>query len=91
MSQFSRRSILKLGGLTVASASAGRTISKVNDAAVSPVMRPVAHADVTLLGGPMLEQFQSHHATLLAMDEDALLKPFRVTVGLSAPGEDLGG
>jgi hypothetical protein len=55
------------------------------------MMRPAGYADVTLLDGPMLEQFQSTHRTLLAMDEDALLKPFRQAAGLPAPGEDLGG
>ena len=39
----------------------------------------------------MREQFRAHHATLLAMNEDALLKPFRIAAGLPAPGEDLGG
>jgi hypothetical protein len=68
-----------------------RAIGKVSDAPISPPMEPAAYADVTLLGGPMLEQFRSQHATLLAMDEDALLKPFRLAAALSAPGEDLGG
>jgi len=54
-------------------------------------MKPVAHSEVALLDGPMLEQFRAHHATLLAMDEDAMLKPFRAAAGLSAPGDDLGG
>ena len=44
-----------------------------------------------VVAGPMLAQFQAQHATLLAMDEDALLKPFRQASGLPAPGDDLGG
>ncbi len=39
----------------------------------------------------MLEQFRAQHAALLAMDEDALLKPYRTAAGLPAPGADLGG
>jgi DUF1680 family protein len=39
----------------------------------------------------MLEQFRAQHATLLGMDEDALLKPYRVAARLAAPGADLGG
>jgi DUF1680 family protein len=39
----------------------------------------------------MRDQFRTQHATLLAMDEDALLKPFRAAAGLPAPGEGLGG
>jgi hypothetical protein len=54
-------------------------------------MKHAAYADVTLLDGPMLDQFRAQHATLLAMDDDALLKPFRKAAGLPAPGDDLGG
>ena len=54
-------------------------------------MKPAAYTDVTLLDGPMLDQFRAQHATLLAMDDDALLKPFRAAAGLPAPGDDLGG
>jgi DUF1680 family protein len=39
----------------------------------------------------MLTQFRAQHATLLAMDENALLKPFRTAAGLPAPGDNLGG
>jgi DUF1680 family protein len=91
MDRISRRSILKLGGLTVASALAGRAAGTVGAATSAQRMKPARRADVTLLDGPMLEQFRAHHATLLAMDEDALLKPFRAAAGLPAPGEDLGG
>ena len=55
------------------------------------VLTPAAYGDVTLLEGPMQAQFQHQHQTLLAMDDDALLKPFRVAAGLPAPGPDLGG
>jgi uncharacterized protein len=91
MDSISRRSILKFGGLTVASAFAGRAVAAASGVPPTLVMTPAGRADVTMLDGPMLEQFRAHHATLLAMDEDALLKPFRSAAGLAAPGEDLGG
>jgi DUF1680 family protein len=91
MDRISRRSILKLGGLTVASAFTGRVARAAGAAPVAPLMKPADRAGVTLLDGPMREQFIAHHATLLAMDEDALLKPFRAAAGLPAPGADLGG
>jgi uncharacterized protein len=90
MDRFSRRSILKLGGLGLASAFAGR-VAGAAAAPIAPLLKPAGRADVSLLDGPMLEQFTAHHATLLAMDEDALLKPFRAAAGLAAPGADLGG
>jgi hypothetical protein len=91
MDPLSRRSILKLGGWTIAGAFAARVAGKGNGASSAPQLTPAGYADVTLLAGPMLDQFRAQHATLLAMDEDALLKPFRTAAGLPAPGEDLGG
>ena len=49
------------------------------------------YADVKLLDGPMLEQFKTNHAFYLALNEDALLKPFRQAADLPSPGEDIGG
>jgi hypothetical protein len=91
MAGISRRSVLQLGGMTVASVLAGRAAARAESAAHTPMMQPAGQANVTLLDGPMLEQFRGHHATLLAMDEDALLKPFRAAAGLPAPGDELGG
>ena len=49
------------------------------------------YGDVTLLDGPLKRQFDATHATLLALDEDALLKPYRKAAGQDAPGPDFGG
>lgn len=84
-----RRSVLKLAGASLAGGAFCVGASAAPRAVQA--MRPVRRTDVDLLEGPMLDQFRSHHATLLAMDEDALLKPFRKAAGLAAPGDDLGG
>ena len=81
-----RRSLLKLAGAAV---FAGRLPGKPSMPA--PQLRPAGYAEATLLEGPLLDQFRAQHATLLSMDEDALLKPFRSAAGLAAPGEDFGG
>src|SRR6202789_2742812 len=88
METLSRRSILKLAG-----ASVGSALVSEAPAAASPetVMRPARYDEVGLLDGPMRDQFRAQHTTLLAMDEDALLKPFRAAAGQPAPGPDLGG
>jgi len=57
----------------------------------SPVLEQFGYGDVTLLAGPMRQQFDVNHAFFLALDEDKLLKPFRERAGLPAPGEDMGG
>ena len=58
---------------------------------VVPQLSQFDYADVQLLDGPMLEQFNRNHAFFLALDDDRLLKPFRQRAGLPAPGEDMGG
>lgn len=92
MEHYSRRSMLKLGSTAMAASTlAGRIAAHGASQPGAQVLTPAGYGDVTLLDGPMLAQFQAQHKTLLAMDEDALLKPFRVAAGLPAPGEDLGG
>jgi len=49
------------------------------------------YADVQLLEGPMLEQFQQNVELFLNLPDDNLLKPFRQLAGQPAPGEDMGG
>jgi len=89
MADFSRRSLLKLGSVIAASAFAGKSAAGAPSGAA--MLKPAGYGDVTLLEGPLLAQFRAQHATLLALDEDALLKPFRTAAGLAAPGGDLGG
>ena len=92
MGQYSRRSMMKLGGTALAaSVLANRAVAGAAAQSATTALRPVRYADVALLDGPMLRQFQSTHAALLEMNEDALLKPFRQAAGLPAPGENFGG
>lgn len=90
MVDISRRALVQAGvlapGLLV---SAG--VARADAVSHTPTLTPAGYADVALTGGPMLAQFRAQHATLLAMDEAALLKPFRQAAGLPAPGGDLGG
>ena len=80
---------------TAAAGSAGLVLSRhahgiVPDAAHTP-LRQLNYSAVTLLPGPLQEQFAYHHKLLLGLDNDALLKPYRERTGLPAPGEDMGG
>jgi hypothetical protein len=59
--------------------------------AITPKLGQFGYADVSLLEGPLRNQFDRNHAFYRALDEDALLKPFRRRAGLPAPGEDMGG
>ncbi|MEI9994380.1 MAG: beta-L-arabinofuranosidase domain-containing protein [Rhizomicrobium sp.] len=88
---FSRRSLLRLAG----AAAAGAALPGRARADVLPVSQarlvPARYGDVALRDGPLREQFLAQRAALLAMDEDALLKPFRAAAGMAAPGAALGG
>src|SRR3984885_13594257 len=93
MSQ-SRRTFLKTGtAVAVATLANKRKASAFakNPPAIVPPLRQFGYGEVTLLEGPLREQFDTNHASYLALDEDSLLKPFRQRAGLPAPGEDMGG
>ncbi|HKD20761.1 MAG TPA: beta-L-arabinofuranosidase domain-containing protein [Rhizomicrobium sp.] len=83
--------MLQLAGASAASSALLRPAFAASDTPLRTALTPADYGDVTLLDGPLREQFRAQHATLLAMDEDSLLKPFRAAAGLPTPGEDLGG
>jgi uncharacterized protein len=90
MQQYSRRTTLRLAAGAAAAAPFVKT-AVAQGRGAGTKLQPVPYADVQLLDGPALEQFRAQHRTLMAMDEDALLKPFRQAAALPAPGPDLGG
>ena len=55
------------------------------------VMREFPYGAVRLTGGPLMRHLDRIHAHYLALDNDRLLKVFRQTAGLPAPGLDMGG
>jgi hypothetical protein len=90
----SRRSFLKSSLAVVATAAATPRILSAaapEADAITPRLNQFGYGDVTLLEGPMRTQFDANHAFYMAMDEDRLLKPFRLRAGLPAPGDDMGG
>ena len=55
------------------------------------VLEQLDYGQVQIDPGPLQQQFTQNHELLLNMDEDSMLRPFRVREGLPAPGGDLGG
>jgi DUF1680 family protein len=51
----------------------------------------MGYGQVQLTRGPLERQARQNHRLLLGLDEDALLRPYRVRAGLAAPGPGLGG
>ncbi len=96
MRDFTRRKFLKRGAAAAGFAlCAPSTPSMFANAgptsAVKPKLSQFDYSQVTLLEGPMLDQFTRNHQFFLALDEDGLLKPFRERAGLPAPGPVMGG
>lgn len=95
MGRITRRGLLKKAGAVAAATaiSQGRWKASASGVpeTVSTKLSQFEYSDVTLLDGPMLQQFDQNHAFFMAMDDDALLKPFRQAAGMAAPGPDLGG
>ena len=63
-------------------------------AAALPTDKPLAefnYSDVQLAPSLAQTQFEQTQAILLGLNEDSLLKPWRLRAGLSAPGPELGG
>jgi DUF1680 family protein len=63
----------------------------MNRSAAGPWLRELDYGQVQLADGPLERQMRQNHRLLLDLDEDSLLRPFRVRARLAAPGVDLGG
>ena len=50
-----------------------------------------SYSNVELAPGPAQTQFEQTQSVLMSLNEDSLLKPWRLRAGLPAPGPDLGG
>jgi DUF1680 family protein len=87
MSPLSRRSFLVLGA---AACGCGAVHRPAWAAGGEPLHLP-KHDEVSLLEGPLRVQLDHQQSLFLALDNDALLKPFRQRAGQEAPGADMGG
>lgn len=83
----SRRSFLRSSGLA--------TAALWSHASGSPEMphplQEFGYGDVELAPGPAQTQFEQTQSVLIGLNEDSLLKPWRLRADLPAPGPDLGG
>ncbi|MGB6959998.1 MAG: beta-L-arabinofuranosidase domain-containing protein [Candidatus Acidiferrum sp.] len=95
MSTKTRRQFLKSTAVSAAGLMAIRSLPAWADPsvtiAVTPPLSVFDYAQVQLLEGRLLTQFEENHKLFLHLDEDGLLKPFREREGLPAPGPNMGG
>src|ERR1700675_1364172 len=86
-----RRSLLAFGLLAAGGwRYAARASQGVADATAAPLAE-LKYGQVQFGAGPLARQARENHRLVLSLDEDALLRPFRVRAGQHAPGQDLGG
>jgi len=87
MSRTTRRSVL--AGMTALPAAG--LLDRAAAATPAVEIEQLDYRDVTLLEGPARAQLDRTLETLLAMDEAALLRPFRAAAGLPVAPHGLGG
>ncbi len=83
-----RRTFLQSAGLALA-ALYSRPYLHASDRPV--FLEEFGYGDVTLAPGRALDQFENTQSVLMGLNEDSLLKPWRLRAGLPAPGVSLGG
>jgi DUF1680 family protein len=86
-----RRDLLAFGALAAVGWRQAALAASHAAAAPAPRLAELAYGQVRFDAGPLQRQAQENHRLVLGLDEDSLLRPFRVRAGLSAPGRELGG
>lgn len=85
----SRRSFLRSAGAAGLAFRWGRL--RAFEMPTAAPLRQFGYGDVHLAPGLAQTQLEQTQAVLLGLNEDSLLKPWRLRAGLPAPGPDLGG
>ncbi len=83
----SRRSFLRSAGLATAAVCS----HAADSGETSRPLQEFGYGDVEFALGPAQTQFEQTQSVLMGLNEDSLLKPWRLRAGLPAPGPDLGG
>jgi DUF1680 family protein len=94
-----RRSFLAAGLLAAGgwrhAVVAGAATQPIVDTTAAPLseapLSELHYGQVQFSAGPLARQARENHDLVLHLDEDALLRPFRVRAGQHAPGHELGG
>ena len=79
--------LLAAGGWRYAARAASQGVA----AATAAPLAELKYGQVQFSAGPLARQARENHRLVLGLDEDALLRPFRVRAGQRAAGQDLGG
>src|SRR4051794_34742749 len=86
-SMVSRRSLLQTVSVATAAFCAPEFLAGARPAS----LQEFDYGDVDLAPGPAQTQFKKTHSVLRSLNDQSLLKPWRLRAGVPAPGPDLGG
>jgi DUF1680 family protein len=85
-----RRAFLETSSLALVAFCSRPSLFAADDPNTA-LLKEFGYEEVTLAPGWAQTQFEQTQAVLMALNEDSLLKPWRLRAGLPAPGPDLGG
>lgn len=85
----SRRSFLHSAGLAGVALCSSPLVFADEEASI--LLSEFNYGDVELAPGLAQTQFEQTQSVLMSLNEESLLKPWRLRAGLPAPGPDLGG
>jgi len=83
-----RRTFLQTAGMALAALYSQPQLFAADRSAF---LEEFGYGDVTLAPGRAQSQFEQTQSVLMGLNEDSLLKPWRLRAGLPAPGPNLGG
>jgi DUF1680 family protein len=86
-----RRDLLAFGALAAVGWRQAAFAAREVTSAPPALLSELAYGQVQFSAGPLERQARENHRLVLELDEDSLLRPFRVRAGLGAPGQELGG
>jgi len=81
---------LKVAGAASLLAGVGSGALAAEPAEAKP-LEEFGYGDVQLAPGPLKTQFEQTRSVILGLNDDSLLRPWRLRAGLPAPGAPLGG
>jgi DUF1680 family protein len=86
-----RRDLLAFGAFSALGWRGAAFAASASQNAPAAPLAELAYGQVRFGDGPLERQARENHKLVLGLDEDSLLRPFRVRGGLGAPGRELGG
>jgi len=81
---------LKVAGVATLAMGAGSSVLDAEPVPNKP-LEEFGYGDVQLAPGPLKTQFEQTRSVILSLDDDSLLRPWRLRAGMPAPGGPLGG